>query len=72
MDDKDNRYPNDELEMRAAKHALSVFVRGINTFLYFILAVYIFWALIFGINIDGKHYELDCDCSGVDVEGLGQ
>jgi len=32
-----------------------------------IIVFTLIWALIFGVNINGKHYGIDCGFNGVDV-----
>jgi hypothetical protein len=33
-----------------------------------ILAIMGIWALLFGVNINGKHYGLSCGTNGVDID----
>ncbi len=37
-----------------------------------ILTILALWALLFGVTVSGKHYEMGCSCSrGVEVSGGG-
>jgi hypothetical protein len=36
--------------------------------LVFILVIIAFWALVAGVNIGGKHYELSCGDNGVNID----
>ena len=33
-----------------------------------ILVIIFIWALLFGVTIDGKHYGISCNCSGVHID----
>lgn len=32
-----------------------------------VIAIIMLWALLFGVNYDGKHYGLSCGSKGVDI-----
>ena len=36
---------------------------------FLILSIIALWALVFGVNVNGKHYGVTgCDCNGVHVD----
>lgn len=43
--------------------------KGCASCLGFVLVLILFWALIFGVNVGGKHYGIaSCDGKGVNLE----
>lgn len=46
-----------------SKKSDSVWLKWVGTILFF----FFIWALLFGLNVNGKHYGITCGGHGVDV-----